>query len=342
MSDWFDASFFLVTKAQELNTLKYNGRTDWNAENTKQAILAAGQTLEQNYEQYSAFETGVDANRNFNTQQYYTDKATWNNAHDVNGITTWTAASVESTFKNLGLDPVDHYLLYGKSEGLTPTVSSSSDATTLTSTDSIIGSLTAGYTTWNSISGSIVYYKFMTSSSDDVMGADLGGFASMDTSQRSATVQALASITAITGLQFAETTDTNTANILFGDANLSSLGSTTVGVTYMPMYVSGKLTTEVFIDNQSYHSLNPTTDTEYYEVLLHEAGHAMDLKHPFSGSITLPSSLDNTENTLMSYTSAPTSTSWYDHFQEYDRLALQFLYGTDGVRGEQGIGSSLA
>jgi len=340
MSDsWFDASFFLVSKAAELNAQQYEGKATWNAETTKQAILSAGQTLEQNYVQYSAFETGVDANRNFSTAQYYADKANQLNQISYQGKTTWTASDVSTVFKNSGIDPVDHYLKYGKSEGLTAKTSQNADATTLTSTDAIVGSLTAGYATWNSVAGNVVYYKYMTSTSDDVMGAHPNSFSVMDTTQQAAVTKALAAVTAITGIQFAQTTNTSQANLLFGEANL---GGNTAGVTYMPMSVDGKVTSEVFIDNRSYHSMNATTDTEWYEVLLHEVGHSMDLKHPFEGSITLPTSLDNTQNTLMSYTSAPTSTSFYNHFQEYDVLALQFLYGTDGVRGTQGIGSSFA
>lgn len=336
---WFDESFFLVTKAAELNSIAYGGKTDWNAETTKETILSAGMTLEENYVRYSAFEVGVDANRNFNTAQYYSDKATQLNSIEYEGKTDWSSSEVSSIFQSAGIDPVTHYLLYGKSEGLTPTTSSNQDATTLTSTDAIIGSLTAGFTTWNSISGSTIYYKFMTSISDESMGADISDFSSMDATQESAVVKALAAITAITGVQFAETTDTTQANILFGEGNL---GGDIAGVTYMPWYVDGKLMSEVFIDNRSYHSMDSTTDTQWYEVLLHEIGHAMDLKHPFEGSITLPTSLDTTENTLMSYTSAPTSTSWYNHYQEYDILALQFLYGNDGLGGQQGIGSSFA
>lgn len=337
-ASWFDESFFLVTKAAALNAITYDGK-DWNAETTKQAILAAGMTPEENYVRYSAFEQGIDANRNFNTAQYYADKAAQLNGIVYEGKTDWTAAQVSSAFQGAGLDPVTHYVLCGKSEGLAPKRSSCPDATTLTSADAVIGSLTAGYLTWNSIPGTTVYYKFMTNINDDVMGADIRNFSTMDGLQKASVSQSLAAVTAITGVNFSETSDTSRANLLFGQANL---GGDTAGITYMPMYVQGKLTSEVFIDNRAYHSMNPATDTKWYEVLLHEVGHAMDLKHPFEGSITLPTALDNTANTLMSYTSAPTPISWYDHYQNYDILALQFLYGNDGIRGEQGIGSSFA
>ncbi len=39
-----------------------------------------------------------------------------------------------------------------------------------------------------------------------------------------------------------------------------------------------------------------------FATLLHEIGHAIGLKHPFEGSTQLPSNLDKTNYTLMSYT----------------------------------------
>uniref|UniRef100_I2Q7P7 Matrixin n=1 Tax=Desulfovibrio sp. U5L TaxID=596152 RepID=I2Q7P7_9BACT len=340
MSEWFDASYFLVSKAAELNTNHYQGKTDWNAETTKQAILSAGMTLEQNYKTYSAFENGVDANRNFNTEQYYIDKAAEMNATQEGGRTNWTAPEVETIFKNVGLDPVDHYLKYGKSEGLTPKAAVYPSPTAITSSDPIIGSLTASDSlTWNNVSGSVVYYGFMKTANDDIIGYNPQNFMAMDTTQQSNVTKALAACAGITGITFVQTSDLGTANILFGEANL---GGDTAGLAYFPTTVGGKVTSEVFIDNRSYNTMDPTTNTSWYEVLLHEVGHAVGLKHPFEGNITLPASLDNTENTLMSYTSAPLSTSVYNHYQEYDILAMQYLYGSDGVRGLQGLGSSFA
>ncbi|RUM74242.1 MAG: hypothetical protein DSZ11_04340, partial [Sulfurovum sp.] len=39
-----------------------------------------------------------------------------------------------------------------------------------------------------------------------------------------------------------------------------------------------------------------------WTTITHELGHALGLKHPFDGEITLPSNLDNTNHTIMSYT----------------------------------------
>jgi Ca2+-binding RTX toxin-like protein len=71
--------------------------------------------------------------------------------------------------------------------------------------------------------------------------------------------------------------------------------------------------TFVWIDNSS------ATLTHLY---LHEIGHAVSLKHPFDGGVNLPANLDNTTQTVMSYTGA-----WQNQLGPIDVAALQFLYG---------------
>ncbi|MCF3932631.1 hypothetical protein L1787_04265 [Acuticoccus sp. M5D2P5] len=65
-----------------------------------------------------------------------------------------------------------------------------------------------------------------------------------------------------------------------------------------------------------------------YEILLHEFGHALGLKHPFDDSPNLPLRLDNTNNTLMSYNDADGAKS---AFQRFDKQALKALYGPPGA-----------
>lgn len=342
MADWFDESFFLISKADELNALRIDGKTDWNAATTKQAIGDAGQTPEENFLLYSSFEIDVDANRNFNTKRYYEDKAKQLNAIHVDGRSDWTVAQVAQAFQGNHLDPVDHYLLYGKSEGLTPHPSANADAFAAASSDPIIGSLTAGSVTWNDNSSPTVYYAFMQNTASDVLSFDPVRFVPLDKTQQESVAAALSECSEITGIRFVQTDDASAANIFFGTADLPD---GIAGEAFYPARYNGKIVSEVFIDNDAYHSLNPATDY-WYEVVIHEIGHAVGLKHPFKDGITLPSSLDKKENTIMSYTYSPGTAedyiAQYNHYQKYDVLALQYLYGTDGVDGKQGLGSSFA
>ncbi|MFI3123467.1 MAG: M10 family metallopeptidase C-terminal domain-containing protein, partial [Methylococcales bacterium] len=74
----------------------------------------------------------------------------------------------------------------------------------------------------------------------------------------------------------------------------------------------------------------PTAETRGYETLLHEIGHALGLKHPFEIPNKLAKDLDNTNNTVMSYTYKG---DYKTEFQSYDLAALQWIYGGDGLGG---------
>ncbi|MGB9364952.1 MAG: matrixin family metalloprotease [Xanthobacteraceae bacterium] len=75
--------------------------------------------------------------------------------------------------------------------------------------------------------------------------------------------------------------------------------------------------------------LNWKSPTEL-NVLMHEIGHALGLKHPFEDDPILASHLDNTSNTLMSYTGPEQST-----LGPLDIQAIQYLYGPPSADGTQ-------
>lgn len=165
-------------------------------------------------------------------------------------------------------------------------------------------------------------------------------------SQQEATRTALAYITKLTGIQFAETTDGNAAQIHFSDANIITSNVTGLcswhSIYYN--YDDGQLKSYdadayVYLDNVewNYQNANLAAGGDGYETLLHELGHALGLKHPFEDSITLPAAQDNTSNTLMSYTDVGGP---YTTYRQDDVAALMWLYGNDGLRGKLGINAT--
>ena len=66
-----------------------------------------------------------------------------------------------------------------------------------------------------------------------------------------------------------------------------------------------------------------------YQVLLHELGHTMGLKHPHEGSEVLDHEHDTNRNSVMTYTS---SSDHMFQYGAYDRQALEHLYGGDETK----------
>ncbi len=95
----------------------------------------------------------------------------------------------------------------------------------------------------------------------------------------------------------------------------------------------------MYLDNAEFAGINnaPTAGGDGFEVLLHEMGHALGLKHLFDGGVQLPDATDTTAFTLMSYTDAGGP---YQDYNPYDIAALMFLYGVDGLAGDLGEGTA--
>jgi Ca2+-binding RTX toxin-like protein len=68
----------------------------------------------------------------------------------------------------------------------------------------------------------------------------------------------------------------------------------------------------------------------FYQLLLHETGHAMNLKHPHDGWIMLDPEVDTNVHTVMTYHNVLSPRAGYS---DYDVAALQWRYGTDGLGG---------
>lgn len=199
---------------------------------------------------------------------------------------------------------------------------------------------------WNFLTGNAantIYYTFSILSGNE---ADRSGQQSFSASQQVATRTAFSYLAEITGIKFVETAVGTNAQIHLANVNLE--GSTTTGLCSWNApysYSSGNVLVDykpnayVYLDNVEWNAQNQnlTPGSEGYETLLHELGHALGLKHPFEDDIRLPSSLDNTSYTLMSYNrvGGPHST-----FSPYDIAALDWLYGRDGLGGALGIGST--
>lgn len=203
---------------------------------------------------------------------------------------------------------------------------------------------------WNFLSNNnanILFYTFSTSAGNE---SGKTGQETFSASQQAATRTAFSYLQQVTGIQFQETASGSAAQ--FHLANLNLDGQYTTGLNSWLSSRSGTETTltsysanaYVYLDNVEWRAMTQDLRVggQGYETLLHELGHALGLKHPFTepgdeGLAVLPGSEDNTSNTIMSYTNVG---GWHSTYSPYDIAALNWLYGGDGLRGELGINST--
>ncbi|WP_283241376.1 M10 family metallopeptidase [Pseudomonas fluorescens] len=145
--------------------------------------------------------------------------------------------------------------------------------------------------------------------------------------QKNGITAALATWSAVANISFTETTDdiSNVGDLRFGGYGL--MGNQAAAWAYTPS--TAPRGGDVWIGE-------PTTDypikgTYDYMTYIHEIGHALGLKHPFSASATnttlLDPSLDDVRYTVMSYNNSYSSQPTTP--MVLDILAIQALYGAN-------------
>ncbi len=188
-----------------------------------------------------------------------------------------------------------------------------------------VDALLGGPIAWDYTSDTTIHFTFATTANPDPSAEPFTA------AQQDGTRVALAHVAAITGIEFAETADGDLAELHFARTDTGSGGFTMGGD--IEFDGSGNL---VQYDPEAYVWLNRFyTDgapgSEVYQVLLHEIGHALGLRHPFDGDIVLFPPYDSNDFTVMSY-------NWVggvkSEYQELDIAALQWMYGGDGLGGE--------
>ncbi|TXM66790.1 DUF4214 domain-containing protein [Methylobacterium sp. WL12] len=172
----------------------------------------------------------------------------------------------------------------------------------------------------------------------------VGSFAALNNTEKDVVRSALQQWSAISGVQFVETTK-HEGDITFSFYNLDAMGFSNAaglatpptGFAYSSSGQTGTysgdylLSGDVWFDS----SLKNATNTDFLShVALHEIGHALGLKHPHdidpSHPYTLTSETDTGSNTVMSYKS-PSAT----HLGPMDVAVAQYIYGSADVKGTQ-------
>ena len=167
----------------------------------------------------------------------------------------------------------------------------------------------------------------------------------LNTAQQTAATLALTAWSNVANINFQAVSETssNVGDIRFAFSSASKLSQFWGYASYPSYYwpIGG----DVWINAKHGSDNDWSLGTYNFEGLIHEIGHALGLKHPFKGDVTLSSGLDNTTNSVMSYTdinniypNAGYINGKYDWITYYiypetpmvlDIAAIQYIYGAN-------------
>lgn len=158
-------------------------------------------------------------------------------------------------------------------------------------------------------------------------GSDASGFKAFTAEQQTFVRQALAYISTVVDLHFVETTEVSTTNTI---AFFNNIQSGSAGYAYFPF--DSYLGSDVLLNysGSSVSNLTPSDGSYAALTLIHEIGHALGLKHPFSDGEngegpSLPTAEDKGQWSVMSYNNKPSDYAL--RYSPLDIAALQYLYG---------------
>ena len=352
---YFREDEYLANKAAAFN--KSTPGQQVTAQDMLTAITQAGMTPLQHFKTYGAFEVaddgkvGIDPGSFFDVSRYYENKL---------GVTPGlTSEALVQALRDSALDPISHYAQYGFKEGIAPVMTNLGHITPPASgskvpmtgnalVDPIVINSWDTIQNWNKLGvtqGNVIYYNYLkdvnvTTTYNFVNNKE---FEELTALQKQGFEQGFATLSRVTGIKF-EQSDASKANIYVYSANIgTSLAVQSDGNTAYK--------TSVAMNKTSIYEQNADTTFGHtaFATVIHELGHALGLEHPFLESgvapftrPVLPTPFENMANTVMSYTRGPQCGENWNvegsfYYSPLDLLALNHLYGTDGLNGKEGI-----
>ena len=159
-------------------------------------------------------------------------------------------------------------------------------------------------------------------------GSTYYGWTNFSDAEKAATRSVLSYVETLLNVEFVEVAGSGDPDMNFGKVDLDNA---TAGRGGYSMSYSGSN----ILNWDGYAVFDRDLDLSkpgQIDLLLHEIGHALGLKHPFSDTHTLPRAEDNNKFTVMSYDANPDNGQDSDAMMLYDIYALQDIWGAAANR----------
>lgn len=118
----FNRVEYLEAKAAQLNSTKFQGKSSWDVATTAKVLKDAGYTAAEHFAAWG-WQENLNPSNTFDVSSYLADKV--NQLHGQPGTdhlgipySQYTVVALKSLLTTIGMDPLSHFDLYGKKEGL--------------------------------------------------------------------------------------------------------------------------------------------------------------------------------------------------------------------------------